>query len=36
MDELKNNIHDDEIDRIGIIIEILRHRFKIILSVFIF
>ena len=36
MDELKNNIHDDEIDLIAIIIEILRHRLKIILSVFIF
>ena len=36
MDEINNNIDDDEIDLIAIIIEILRHRLKIILSVFIF
>ena len=32
----KNNFDDDEIDFIPLLIEIVRHRFKIILSVFIF
>ena len=32
----KNNFSDDEIDFLPILIEIVRHRFKIILGVFIF
>ena len=36
MDEINNNIDDDKNDALAFFFEVLRHRFKIILSVIIF